>query len=106
MIAGTAFAEPNDQESGTASHSRSVARRCCRWPMSKLLAISGPCARVTPLGAAVRSRSVKDVADVAYCYGPLRGGECRRIDRRPLDQKLRQRDNSGRWAPVQRDDST
>src|SRR4051794_29186302 len=47
------MAEPNDQKSGTASHSRSVARRCWRSPISKPLAMSGPCARVTPLGAAV-----------------------------------------------------
>ena len=53
MIAGTALAEPNDQNSGTASHKRSLARRCCRSPMSKPLAISGPCANVTPFGAAV-----------------------------------------------------
>ena len=53
MIAGMALAEPNDQNSGTASHSRSSAVRCCRSPMSKPLASKGPCARVTPLGAAV-----------------------------------------------------
>jgi hypothetical protein len=53
MMAGTASAEPNDQNSGTASHNRSLARRCCRSPMSKPLAISGPCAKVTPFGAAV-----------------------------------------------------
>jgi len=51
--AGSALAEPNDQNSGTASHTRSAAVRCMRSPMSKPLAMTGPCARVTPLGAAV-----------------------------------------------------
>ena len=53
MIAGSALAEPNDQNSGTASQTRSLALRCMRSPISKPLAMSGPCAKVTPLGAAV-----------------------------------------------------
>ncbi len=53
MIAGSALAAPNDQNSGTASQTRSAADRCIRSPISNPLAITGPCARVTPLGAAV-----------------------------------------------------
>src|SRR2546427_1384988 len=35
MIAGSAFAEPNDQKSGTASQTRSAVVRCWRSPMLK-----------------------------------------------------------------------
>ena len=53
MIAGSALAEPNDQNSGTASHSRSSARQVL--PLADVEAVGdhGPCASVTPLGAAV-----------------------------------------------------
>src|SRR5271169_1561806 len=75
-------------------------------PLADIETISDerPVCQGYPLGRCRGPRSVKDVADVACCHGPLRNGECRCIDRLASGQKLRQRENAGGWAPVQCDD--
>ena len=95
MIAGMALAEPNDQNSGTASHSRSSAVEMLPLADVEAVGQQWPVRQGHALGRGGGARGVEDEADVVRCDRGLRPRQRRGIDAAAARQEFRRAEGAG-----------